>query len=81
VLVSDHDIDNEPELTPDERRAIASLRRLAARWPRTLTLASMGGDLAIVRTGDPRFLGDDSAGRQEAIVADVRGIPNTGGDW
>ncbi|WP_251151355.1 hypothetical protein [Cellulosimicrobium sp. Marseille-Q4280] len=72
---------DDDDLTADERRAIASLQRLARRWPRTLTLASMGGDLAVVRTGDPRFLGEDSAARQEAIVADVRGIPNTGGDW
>lgn len=72
---------DERELTTEERRAIESLKRLARRWPRTLTLASMSGDLCVIRTGDPRFTGDGSLDRQEAIVADIRGIPNTGGDW
>lgn len=70
------------ELTPEEEKAIASLQRLADRWPRSLTLASMDGSLVVVRTADPRFL-DDGGGldREEAVVADIRGIPNTGGGW
>ena len=73
--------DEDPSLTLDERRSIAALQRVANTWPRSLTLASMGGDLVIVRTGDPRFDGDGALDRAEAVVADISGIPNTGGDW
>lgn len=69
------------DLTDDEAKAIASLERLAKRWPKTLRLVSMSGDLAVVHTKDDRFLSDDSLERQEAVLADIRGIPNTGGDW
>lgn len=69
------------ELTPEEQRAIRALKNLAQRWPRSLTLASMGGDLVVVRTSDPVFLSGDSLERQEAAIADIHGIPNTGGDW
>lgn len=78
--MSSTDID-EPELTAEEKRAVASLKRLAGRWPRSLTVASMGGSLVVVRTGDERFDYGGSLERQEAVVADIYGIPNTGGDW
>lgn len=68
-------------LTDDEQKAIASLKRLARKWPRSLTLVSMGGALAIIHTGDPRFLEDSALERHDAILDDIRGIPNTGGDW
>lgn len=64
-----------------EERAIASLQRLAKRWPRSLTLASMGGSLVVIHTRDERFDADSTDERQEAVLADINGIPNTGGDW
>lgn len=67
-------------LTDEERNAIASLRRLAKRWPRSLTLASMDGSLVVFRTGDPVFDGDTNRG--ECVIADdFAGIPNEGGGW
>lgn len=72
---------NHDELTDPERKAISSLQRLARKWPRSLTLVSMGGALAVIRTGDPRFLEDGPLERHEAILEDINGIPNTGGDW
>lgn len=75
------DEDDEPELTAAERRAIRALQALARRWPRSLTLASMGGSLVVVRTGDGRFAEGDGLERLDAVVADIDGIPNTGGDW
>lgn len=69
------------ELTEQERKAVASLKRLARKWPRSLTLASMGGALVIIRTGDSRFQEDGALERHEAIIDDISGIPNTGGDW
>lgn len=69
------------DLSPDETSAIRGLQRLARRWPRSLTLASMGGSLVVVRTGDDRFVDGDALERQDAVLADIEGIPNTGGDW
>ncbi len=70
------------DLSDPELAAIGSLQRLAKHWPRTLTLASMGGSLVIVRTGDRRFTdGSAAPERTAASVAYVEGIPNTGGDW
>ncbi|WP_255407397.1 hypothetical protein [Yimella sp. RIT 621] len=40
----------------------------------------MDGSLVVIRTGDSRFI-DDDTDRAEAVVADIRGIPNTGGGW
>lgn len=60
------DFDSEESgLTASEAKAVASLQRLAHRWPKSLTLASMCGSLVVVHTDDERF----------------DGIPNTGGDW
>lgn len=44
--------DDPPELTVEERRAIAALRRLAKRWPKTLWLLLRDdGGLKVMRTG------------------------------
>lgn len=67
-------------LTRQEQAAIAALQRIARTWPRTLTLASMGGDIVVIRTADPRFINDNGR-RDDAVIADINGIPNTGGDW
>jgi len=40
----------------------------------------MGGALSLIHTRDRRFDADGME-RQEAILADIDGIPNTGGDW
>ena len=66
-------------LTAKESKAIASLQRLASRWPRTLMLASMDGELIVIRNNDARMAGPDID--QDAIVAEIKGIPNTGGGW
>lgn len=72
---------SDVELSGNERRAISSLQRLGKRWPKTLMLASMGGSLVVLRTNDPRFDSENCMTRNDAVVADVHGIPNTGGDW
>jgi hypothetical protein len=74
--------DNGDAVTEEEAKAIRALQRLARRWPRTLTLASMGGTLVVFHGADPRW--DESRGtnRAEAILFDdFGGIPNDGGDW
>lgn len=74
--------ENGDPLTIDEHAAIQALRRLARRWPRSLTLASMGGSLVVFHTGDERWGAGLPIERAEAILADdFGGIPNDGGDW
>lgn len=70
----------DEDLTDEERRAIAALARLARRWPRSLMLASMGGMLVVVRTEDHMDASGDALD-PDKVLADVAGIPNTGGDW
>ena len=66
-----------------EEQAIRSLQRLAKKWPQSLTLLSMGGTLSVVHTDDDRWngYGNGTLERQEAVIADIYGIPNDGGDW
>jgi hypothetical protein len=74
--------DNGDPLTEEEARAIRSLRVLARLWPRSLTLASMGGSLVVFHTGDPRWDASLGTDRAKAVLADdFSGIPNDGGDW
>ena len=74
--------DNGNMITDDERRAIEDLRRLARKWPPTLRLVSMDGNLSVVHADDPRYALDNSiVARQECILADIHGIPNDGGGW
>jgi hypothetical protein len=78
------DLENpDAALSGPELRAIGELQRLARRWPHSLTLVSMDGNLHVIRTGDPRYHseGRDGAQRQESVIADIDGIPNDGGAW
>lgn len=71
--------DDTVGLTSTEAAAIRRLQRVAKTWPRSLTLASMDGALMVLRTGD--YLPPDGSVDDAAVVADVTGIPNTGGGW
>jgi|HubBroStandDraft_2_1064218.scaffolds.fasta_scaffold746199_2 hypothetical protein len=73
--------DNGDTITEQEAKAIRALQLLARRWPRSLTIASMGGSLVVFHTGDERW-GGMRAERAEAVLAeDFGGIPSDGGDW
>ncbi len=70
-------------LTDEERKAIAALKRLAARWPDSLTLFSWSGSLVVFKTDEWQDFGalgptDGNAG--DYIVDSIHGIPNDGGD-
>lgn len=73
--------DDVNAVTPEEESAIKSLKRLARKWPKTLRLVSMGGQLHVVHTNDERMQSEDSIERGEAVIEDIHGIPNDGGDW
>lgn len=75
-------MDRTDEDRAAERNAIRSLRRLAKRWPRSLTLASMGGALYVIPTFDHDFNDGRDGIDPGKIIADLgTEIPSTGGDW
>lgn len=61
------------ELTAEERKAIAALRRLAKRWPQTLMLFA-GGTISIRKAPPGQFPG------VQYEVESIDGIPCDGGD-
>lgn len=74
------------ELTVEEERAIASLQRLAKRWPKSLWLYSASGTLTVMRTAKDGTHavegGVEGAGIDRAyIITTIQGISNDGGDW
>lgn len=70
----------ERDLTQAETSAINSLKRLARKWPKSLTLISMGGSLHVIDTAE-RASEEGFGLNPDAVLADIHGIPNTGGDW
>lgn len=74
------------ELTDDERKAIATLKRLAKRWPKTLWLFSASGTLTVMRygpNGEQMIVGGHLSGNgcDPNYIVDTIDIPNDGGDW
>jgi hypothetical protein len=76
--------------TPEERRAIATLRRLAKRWPKTLWLFSANGSLNVMRyDADGKTAMTSAVGQYHPLTEAVDqayslatiDIPNDGGDW
>lgn len=68
-------------ITPEEKRAIAALQKLAKTWPKSLWLFSASGSLCVMQNdenGERRLRGDGVD--DDAIVALIN-IPNDGGDW
>lgn len=75
------------DLTDDEKRAIAALKRLARKWPKTLWLYSASGSLNVMRcnsAGKHAVLDrglDQHGGVDPTYSLAVIDIPNDGGDW
>ncbi len=61
------------KLTKAEERAVRLLEDLAQVWPKSLQLFSWSGSLKVVK---PR----KGVNMRDAVIRDVRGIPNDGGD-
>lgn len=62
---------NSVLITADEEKAIRSLRRLAKKWPQSIRLFSWSGTLWITKINSNGI---------EALVTEVKNIPNDGGD-
>lgn len=70
------------DLSPEERKAIAALKRLAKMWPASLWLFSASGSLVVMRCNEQGEHAHRGEGiDQDYIVATIQGIPNDGGDW
>ena len=72
-----------PELTDEERKAIASIKRLAKRWPASLWLFAGGQNgIAIMRTGpDGKRMHTSADGVDPDFCVDTVNLPADGGDW
>ena len=75
-------MDMELEANKEEALAIATLNRLAKRWPKSLWLFSAAGDLHVMKYNPEgkRYMWDASHGEevdQGAILATIK-IPNDG---
>lgn len=72
------------DLTAEEAKAIASLKRVAAKWPDSLWLFSASGTLCVMRKVDGEHMYIWSGGYegvdQDYIVTTVS-IENDGGDF
>jgi hypothetical protein len=65
-----------------EEQAIAALKRVAKRWPKTLWVFAGNGDLAILRAGpDGEHVHNESGSVDQAYIVDSVDIPNDGGGW
>jgi len=68
-------------LTNEEQKAIAALKRVAKKWPKSLWLYSASGTLNVMRCnedGEVAHAGDGID--QDYVITQVK-IPNDGGDW
>jgi hypothetical protein len=76
-------IPDEVEPTAEEAKAIASLQRLAKRWPETLWLFSASGALHVMRKGEngEHVYLDQFGGVDPDYSLATIDIPNDGGDW
>lgn len=69
-------------LSPEEKTAIAALKRLAKKWPPSLWIFADGQSLSVLKTNDQ---GDRVMTRLGCVDPDFEvaslDIPNDGGDW
>lgn len=81
--MSEHETPTGVPCTKEENSLIDSLIRLARRWKREgsdLMLFSWAGSLKVVKKSALNEITSNVASIDEAIVADIYGIPNDGGD-
>lgn len=70
------------ELSKEERSAIAALKRLEKRWPKTLWLFATGLSISVMRCGKGgEHVTDHSGCMDQDYIIDSIDIDNDGGDW
>lgn len=70
------------EPTPEERKAIRTLKRIAKTWPKSLWLFSASGSLHVMQADrDGSHVHTRDGGIDPDYLLDTINIPNDGGDW
>ena len=71
------------ELTTEEKNAIATLRRLEKRWPKTLWLFCDGNGVRVMRCGEngEHVTTGNFGGMDPDYMVTSINIDNDGGDW
>lgn len=70
-------------LTAEEKKAIAELRKLAKKWPRSLWIFAAAGSCCVMKKGADgkmQFL-KNCAVDPDYHVDTIRELPIDGGDW
>lgn len=69
-------------LTAQEEKAIADLKAIARRWPKSLWLFSANGSLCVMRAGpNGEHVRTPDGGIDPQYEVDQIEISNSGGDW
>lgn len=70
------------EATREEEKAIAALKRLAKKWPKSLWLFSASGSLCVMRKDENGEKVHREGGEMDPdYCLDTIDIVNDGGDW
>jgi hypothetical protein len=73
---------NNIELTEEEKKAIAALKRVAKKWPKSLWLFSASGTLWVMRCGLTGEAMERCTGSVDPAYCITNiAISNDGGDW
>jgi hypothetical protein len=70
-------------MTPDEKRVVRALQRLAKSWPPSLWLFAGSGGVHVMRKNADGSIATNPDGGfdQSMCVEHIRGIEADGGDW
>jgi len=69
------------DLTKEEEKAIKSLQRVAAKWPKSLWLYSASGSLEVMKKEGGDAAMTNSGGIDPDYMVGHIDIENDGGDW
>lgn len=71
-----------PDLTPEERKAIAALKRLEKKWPDSLWLLTRPGSLCVMKRNEEGLKAMFSLeGFDPRYCVETINIESDGGDW
>lgn len=69
------------QLTPEEEKAIAALKRAAKTWPKSLWLFSADSILYVMRKQDEEHMMTPNGGVDPDYILGTIRIDADGGDW
>lgn len=69
------------EITPEEKKAISALKKVAKIWPESLWLFSGSSTLCVMKKRDGEHAMTRGGGVDPDYIVDTADIENDGGDW